>query len=273
MTRAITAVTGLTPDEFNYITKGQPALTRMPYGQQRKVKAAVEQFLNKNGVDLSTFQSQYNAQNTTLSSNITRFNNTQIAEGEVLGTMKNLNATAITAGLTGVNLANVGAILTGQNINDPTANAYAFYFNDLQNSLSYYYAAQQGKSSPDIIDQEDAARVIVGGLSTGGLKGLQDATIQTTLKMKGVLAGSVDRSQQAVWDLFGVGSQYTPLGIKGQMSDSTYVAQALQDNQIENYNSLISKIPAGKIAVVDNTTEEIFAIDPGQFNSSKYTRL
>ena len=98
-TKAITAVTGLTPDEFNYLVKGQPALTRIPYGQQRKIKTAVQNFLSKNNVDLSTFQSQYQAYNTTLGSNISRFNNTQIAEGEVSGTLANLNTTALKIGL------------------------------------------------------------------------------------------------------------------------------------------------------------------------------
>ncbi len=270
--KAITAVTGLTPDEFNYIVKGQSALTRMPYGQQQKVKAGVQAFLAKNGVDLSTFQSQYEAYNTTLGNNIQRFNNTQIAEGEVMGTLANLNPAAANAGLGNVNMANVGKLLAGQQVNDPAANEYMFYFNDLINSLGYFYAAQQGKTSADIPDKTEAAQVIAGGLANGGIKGLQTATQATTLKMKGVLATAVDDSQKNIWTLFGVGDQYVPPGGKGKLDDKQFVANTFADQGL-NYNATIAKVPAGMIGVVDNQTGDITAIDPSSFDASKYTKL
>ncbi len=270
--KAITAITGLTTDQFNYAVKGQPALTRMPFGQQKKVKQGWLDYANSHGVDVSTFQSQYEAYNTTLGNNIQRFNNTQIAEGEVMGTLKNLDPSSVKAGFGSVNLANVAKILGGENVNDPTANEYTFYFNDLINSLGYFYAAQQGKTSADIPDKTEAAQVIKGGLASGGIQGLRTAMTQTTLKMKGVLATAVDASQKNVWNLFGVGDKYTPLGVKGQMNDKTFVESTLSDQGIA-YNSALSKVAPGKIGAINNETGELVQMDPSEFNASLYTRL
>ena len=205
---AITAQTGLSINAFNFATQGTSALSRMNQSARAQVQQEAQTWANDNGIDLSTFQSQYKANNETLASNISRFNNTKVAEGEVTGTLDNMNTQAIDSGLGSVNIVNVGKILAGQQVNDPKANAYSFYFNDLKNSLAYFYAAQQGKSSPDIIDNEDAAQVIVGGLSSGGVSGLQDAVTATTNKMSTVLQSAVTSAKQNIWDLFGVGQNY-----------------------------------------------------------------
>lgn len=215
---AITANTGLSINAFNFLTQGTNALSRMNASSRAQVQSEAQDWANKNGIDLATFQSQFKANNDTLSANISRFNNTKVAEGEVTGTLSNLNSQAIQSGLGGVNIGNVAAILSGQQVNDPSANAYAFYFNDLKNSLAYFYAAQQGKASPDIIDNEDAANVIVGGLSNGGISGLQDAVGSTTAKMKTVLQNAVNDSQQNVWNLFGVGQNYQPKNSDGSVT-------------------------------------------------------
>lgn len=230
---AITAQTGLSINAFNFLTQGTSALSRMSQSARAQVQQEAQDWANKNGVDLSTFQSQFKANNETLASNISRFNNTNIAEGEVTGTLANLNTAAIDAGLGDVNLGNVGQILAGQNVNDPKAAAYAFYFNDLKNSLAYFYAAQQGKSSPDVIDNQDAANVIVSGLSTGGVAGLQTAIEQTTAKMKTVLQTAVDSAQQNVWNLFKVGQNYQP--------------QDNQPNNVPKPSSQSNILPAGTI--------------------------
>lgn len=233
---AITAQTGLSINAFNFLTQGTAALSRMSSAQRAQVQSEAQTWANNNGIDLSTFQSQYTANNATLASNISRFNNTKIAEGEVTGTLSNLDSSAIDSNLGSVNIANVGKILSGQQVNDPSANEYAFYFNDLKNSLSYFYAAQQGKSSPDIIDNEDAANVIVGGLDNGGISGLQDAVSATTAKMQTVLQSAVDGAQQNVWDLFGVGQNYTSSHADASSPSGTYASGTIvQDGQGNKY--------------------------------------
>ena len=239
----ILSATGLSVQEFAYLTLGQTALTRMPIGAQNQLKARVDNWLKKNSVDISTLQSQYKANNTTLSNNISRFNNTTIAEGEVLGTLSNIDSTAVAAGLGDVNITNVGKVLAGQQVNDPKANEYSFYFNDLKNSLAYYYAAQQGKASPDVIDNQDAANVIVGGLAKGGVKGLQTAVTSTTVKMKGVLSKAVDDARQNVWSLFGVGDKYQssarPIKVKSPDGNlGTIPASQLKDALANGYSQI-----------------------------------
>ena len=58
--------TGLDVTAFNYLVNGQAALTRMPAEQQAVVKAKATEFLNKNGIDYSTFQSTYKSLNESL---------------------------------------------------------------------------------------------------------------------------------------------------------------------------------------------------------------
>lgn len=241
---AITAQTGLSINAFNFLTQGTGALSRMSQSARAQVQSEAQTWANNNGIDLSTFASQFKANNDTLASNVSRFNNTKIAEGEVTGTLSNLDSSSIDNGLSGVNIANVGKILSGQQVNDPSANEYAFYFNDLKNSLSYFYAAQQGKSSPDIIDNEDAANVIVNGLSNGGVSGLQDAVTATTQKMSTVLQNAVDGAQQNIWDLFGVGQNYATA-----QADST-----------SNSGGSATMYPAGSI-VSDGTTNYVVGAD------------
>lgn len=208
--KSLMQATGLGFLQFSMLTGNTSAYTRMSQGQKQKLVNSVDSWLKNHGnVDVSTFLSQYKAQNDTLQSNIQRFNNTSIAEGEVLGSLQNLAPTASAANLQDLNVANVAKIMGGQQINDPTANEYAFYFGDLQKSLAYFYAAQTGKSSAELTDHEDAANVIKAGLAKGGIKGLESAIKNTTAKMKVVLGGAVDNSQKNVWSLFGVGDQYT----------------------------------------------------------------
>lgn len=240
----ILSATGLSVQAFNFLTQGTQTMSRFTPAQRNKIMAETTDWLKKNSVDMSTFQSQYVANNTTLSNNIQRFNNTQIAEGEVLGTLSNMDSTSVAAGLGNVNLVNVAKVLVGQNVNDSSANEYAFYFNDLKNSLSYYYAAQQGKASPDVVDNKDAANVIVGGLAKGGVKGLQTAVQNTTAKMKIVLSGAVDNARQNVWNLFGVGSKYQspdrPIKVKSPDGKSTGMipASQLKDALAKGYSQI-----------------------------------
>ena len=138
--------------------------------------------------------------------------------------------------------------------------------------MGYFYAAQQGKTSADIPDKTEAAQVIQQGLSSGGIKGLQAAMTATTNKMETVLGQSVDSAQQNVWNLFGVGGQYSSPGSKGSMGDSQFVETTLESKGL-NYNTVMSQIPPGKKGVINNKTGEVGVIDPTEFDPSLYTSL
>lgn len=205
---AITAQTGLSINAFNFLTQGTTALSRMSTAQREEVQGEAQTWANTNGIDLSTFQSEYTAYNTTLANNVSRFNNTVVAEGEVNGSLTNLSSTIDEADLSSIKPAAVADLFAKGQTNDSTVAKYSFYLNDLRNSLAYFYAAQQGKSSPDVTDNDDAANVITNGLGAGTAEGLQEAVQSTTVKMRGVLSDAITASQQNVWNLFGVGQNY-----------------------------------------------------------------
>ena len=78
-------------------------------------------------------------------------------------------------------------------------------------------------------------------------------------------------AQQSSGDyLNGGGSTPTPKAT-GQ-SDSAYVESTLEA-QGKSYQDVISAIPSGQKGVIDNTTGEIGAIPPSEFDPSKYTPL
>lgn len=205
---SILAQTGIPSVVFNYLTQGTSALTRMNEASRKSVMAQADAFLNKNGLDYSTFQSRYKSFNNTLQKNVERYNNSVIMEGELKGTLENLMAVADEKQFGKIKVANVAKLFAGEQVNDPTTLQYAVHLNQLVNELAGYNAAVQGKSSPDLAELEEAKRVIKNGLSTGSLKGFEKALASSTEKMGTILQGSVDRSNKQVWGLFGVGDKY-----------------------------------------------------------------
>lgn len=209
---SILAQTGLSMPGFLALTGQASKLPRDKMTRTRAFNEA-EQFANKNGVDSSTFASQYEAYNDTLKQNIMRNNQTKIMEGELQGTISNLKPVADAAGNGSLRVGNVAKLFAGQEFNDPTVNQYAFNLQQLRTELAAYSAASQGRTGGSInqSDYEEAERVIKNGLSSKGAAGLQTAVEQATGKMSGVLKNSVRASNRAVWDLFGVGNNYDKL--------------------------------------------------------------
>lgn len=208
MATGVTAAAGISLQAFNYLTQGTQSMSRMPPAQRNAIMKEANDFLNKNGLDVSTFQSQYKAQNQVVQTNIQRFANTQVASDEVKGTLNNLDATTLPTGVSNLNVANVAKIWAGQEVNDPKAYEYAGYLHELGTSLAYFYAAQQGKTSADIPDMTAAAETIKNGLAKGGIEGLRSFIDNTTTKMTKVAGDAVDSANKSVWNLFGVGAQY-----------------------------------------------------------------
>ena len=213
----ILSQTGLSINAFRLLT-GQGS--QLPRDQATRNKAAKEaqEWARKNNVDIATLPSQYKTYNDVLSANISRLNNTKIMESELQGTIDNLKSVAKDADLSRLNVANVAKIWAGQQVNDSLAQQYALHLGQLRNELSAYYAATQGRTGNNITerDQRDAELVIKNGLAAGSLTGLRKAIENSTEKMGTVMQGSVDRTRKQVWDLFGVGGNYSaPSGAGG----------------------------------------------------------
>ena len=230
--QSILSQTGLSLPQFNFLTQGTAALSRMNANDRKKIMADTTDWLNSKGIDVSTFQSQYKTYNDVLSKNINRFNSTVIAENELKGTLTNLGTTISDADLGHITPANVADIYAGRKTDNPTAQKYAFQLSQLKNEVALYFAATQGKASPDVIDDQEAGDAIANGIGAGSVSGLTDAITQSTDKMKGVLQQSVDSSQKAVWDLFGAGSKYQP---KSDTSSSTSDASSTSTSFAETW--------------------------------------
>lgn len=210
--QSILSHAGISLQVFNYLTQGTASMSRMSAAQRNKIMTEATDFLNKHGLDVSTFQSQYKTYNDVLSSNISRNAKTKIMENELEGTVDNLLSTVSDADLGKVNVKNIADIWAGKQVNDPVATRYAFHFEQLKNELAGYFAASQGKTSPDVVDNNDAANAVINGMSTGSLTGFKKAVQDSTNKMSGILQKSVDDARKNVWTLFGVGDKYKSAG-------------------------------------------------------------
>lgn len=269
---SILSAAGLSLPVFNYLTQGTASMSRLPAAQRNKIVNEATAWLNKEGIDISTFQSQYKAYNETLNKNIQRFNNVNIAEGELLGTIDNLSAAADEKDFKKLKVANVAKLFAGEQVNDPTTIRYATHLNQIKSELAYYNAATQGKTSTDIRDFEEAERVIKQGISAGGLTGFKDAIEASTTKMGSVLQSSVDRSRKQVWDLFGVGDKFNAQ--KKNVTPEGYSAEkaGIQVTKPQ-YDKLIASVPAGEVLVYDKATKQFGHISPNDPDKWKYIKV
>lgn len=276
---SILSATGLSIQAFNYLTQGNSSLTRLSAPQRKIIQNEAEQFLNNNGIDLSTFQSRYTAYNQVLTGNVMRTNAAQIQEKELQGTIANLDTTIKASDLKKLKTANVAKILAGQEVNDPLTTQYKTYLLSLQNELAGYNAAARGNlsssggPSPDQSDNEEAAKVITEGIGSGSLQGFKDAITAQQEKMGVILTSSVDNANKQVWDLFGVGDQYKPTNT----SQGTSSAQQLVEKSLDaiglKYDQAIAHAPSGQIGVVENSTGTFGYIPAEEFDASQYTRI
>jgi hypothetical protein len=209
MSSDILSQTGLNLNAFMWLTGRGTQLSR-DAATRKKAAQEAQDWARQRGVDVSTMASQYKTYNDVLSANIARLNNTKIMEGELEGTIQNIQKVASDADLSRLRFANVLKVWAGQEVNDSLAQQYALHLGQLRNELSAYYAATQGRTGNNITlqDQNDASLVIRNGVAKGSLAGLAEAVKNSTDKMGKVMDDSVSRAQKSVWSLFGVGQNY-----------------------------------------------------------------
>ena len=212
---SILSATGLSYGAFLVLTGDMSKLSRDAATRNAAMKQAQE-FANKAGVDVSTLSSRYQALNKVVSFNTVRQSMAVVQENEIQATIKNLENVSPTGSLSNLNFANVAKIWAGQQVNDPTAQQYAFHLEQLRNEMVAYNLIAQGQINPDgSLKQADAAdmnrvdSVLKNGVSSGSLSGLETSVTNSTNKMKPVLQSSVDSANKAVWGLFGVEDKYS----------------------------------------------------------------
>lgn len=214
--QSILAQTGLSVPAFSFLTKGTAALTRMSEKSRKQYMTEAEDYLNKNGVDLSTFQSQYSALGKTVEANSLRNNQAGVAESELDATLQNLATAADEADFKKLRATNVAKLFAGKEVNDPAVLKYAFHLQQLREEFAMYNAAIGGQIDANgnirQINDADYARaeaIIKDGIAKGGIDGFKNALTASRDKMKTVLENSIDAQNKQVWKLFGVEDKYT----------------------------------------------------------------
>lgn len=212
--KEILGQTGLSKLQFDYLTTGTKALTRLTQKERLEVISSTGEWLKKHGVDSSTFIAQYEAYNKTLENNIKRVNQVKVSEGELKGTLNNLDVAADDSTFSSMKWANIVKLFAGQEFNDSNVSRYAFHLTQLRSELAMYNAAaagkigQDGQVMTDDGDKAEATRIIRDGFAAGSIKGFNDALVASVGKMDTVLNSSVNSARQNVWKLFGVGQNY-----------------------------------------------------------------
>jgi hypothetical protein len=226
---SILSQTGLSIQAFNYLTQGTASLSRLSAGQRTQIMNEASKFLNKNGIDVSTFQSQYKSYNDVLQKNISRANQTQIMAGEVAGSADSLMEAIDEKDMGNIKAKNIVALMLGNEVNDATTQKYATQLRLMANDLAGYLAAARGATGPELQDQRDAAEIISNGMSKRSVQAFKDSITANEAKVFKVVNSAVDSTRKQVWGLFGVANNY-----KGGNSTA--------DSMVQDTKSTITKI-------------------------------
>ena len=210
-TRNMLQHAGLTLGEFTVLTGNASRLTR---GQERRdAFAGANKWLGQTTeVDFSSLASRYQSVNRALQVNEIKFNLVRNAENEIHVDIENLRAVMQKLGLGDIQAANrIQAWVLGQ-ITDPRAIEYVFLLNQLQNDITLYNQASQGGQSQAPTDalRNEAKEIIGIGASEGSLEGLFSGLTASISGMSRVNLSALNRTEKAIWDMFGVGEHYRP---------------------------------------------------------------
>lgn len=256
--QSILAQTGLSVAAFSYLTTGTAALSRLSSTDRQKIMKEAQDFLNKNGLDYSTFQSQYAAQNKVVQSNIERAANTKVFGGEVSGTVSQF-ITDVGTDIPNLKPAAVAELFAKGSTNDTTAQKYAFDLQTMQNDLAGYYAASRGATSPDQADLTAAGKVITNGLSGKGAGAFKSSIDANIAKVSGVVNEAVTSAQKSVWDQFGVGDKYQSPTTGGTSTLSADVQAKISDNVTFSADGKTAYLPRSVWSTLGSSMDAILA--------------
>lgn len=267
--QSILAQTGLSVLAFNYLTQGTTALSRLSASDRQAVFKEAEDFLNKSGIDYSTFQSQYKAQNSVLQSNVERAANTKVFAGEVSGTAQQF-INDVGSDIGNLKPATVAQLFATGQTNDKTAQKYAFDLQTMQNDLAGYYAASRGANSPDQSDLAAAAKVITQGLSGQGAQAFKDSIDANEKKVSSVVNNAVTDAQKSIWTQFGVGDKYkSPADTSNPSTLPADVQALVQPNLTLDDTKKIAYIPRAIWSTLGSNMDAVIA----DIKNSGYTLL
>ena len=202
--QSILAQTGLSIPAYSFLTTGVKALTRMTSGDRKKFMAEAEKWSIDNGVDIATFQSQFNAFNEVVQRNIKISSLVGLAGEDIKGSLAELTRLTEKEGFGDVKIKNLVKIIAGEQIGDPVALQYKFILDDLRSAVSGFFAVQQGRTSTMDSDRADAKELINNGLASGSVSGLITTINKVAQRTEQIATDSVGLAQNKIWEMFGV---------------------------------------------------------------------
>jgi hypothetical protein len=251
MSRSILAQTGLSIPAFTFLVQGTTALTRMTPDQRLQYMNEAEDWANKQGIDISTFKSQFKAYNDVVERNIGVAAKTDLAAQDIKISLDSLAELAKTPYFSGLKVANVARVWAGQQINDKTATQYAFNLEDMKSALAYFFAAQRGNNMTDDADLEQADKVIKNGLSSGSIQGLQETITSVADRYSLIAKESVNKAQEGMWNLFGVGGNYAGTREKPKGTTPMTRVRDKATGQEFDYPGNFFEIPMDKYEIIN----------------------
>ena len=202
--QSILAQTGLSIPAYSFLTTGVKALTRMTSGDRKKFMAEAENWSIDNGVDIATFQSQFNAFNEVVQRNIKISALVGLAGEDIKGSLSELTRLTEKEGFGDVKIKNLVKIMAGEQLGDPVALQYKFILDDLRSAVSGFFAVQQGRTSTMDSDRADAKELINNGLASGSVSGLITTINNVAARTEQIATDSVGLAQNKIWEMFGV---------------------------------------------------------------------
>ena len=202
--QSILAQTGLSIPAFSFLTTGVKALTRMSSDLREKFMDEAEEWSIKGGVDISTFQSEFQAYNEVVKRNIKISALVGLSGEDIKLSLDMLGKITKEGDYGDLKFKNLVKLWAGKEVNDPVAMKYKFNLNDLRSAISGFFAVQQGRTQTYQSDMEDAKELISDGLATGSIEGLIETIDTVSARAVEIADQSVGLAQDAVWEMFGV---------------------------------------------------------------------
>lgn len=204
----LTAQVGLSPGAIAVLS-GQTQGMRMGQAQTQRIQAEIAAWGEARGINTSTIRPQVEGAFKTITQNVTRNNQAEILEHEISGSVENASVIADKVDLTKVNVGNVLAVWSGKQVNDNDAIQVADQFNRLREELAGYNAVagghlmDNGTPSPTPENFHAAEATITNGITSGGLKALDESVKMSAAKNKAILQQAIDDSNVRFYKLFG----------------------------------------------------------------------
>lgn len=201
---------GLSSMGINYLAGNTSQM-----GMRDKAMASkeVDNMVARTGLDMSVIKPKIQAYQSAVQMNTLKANTMDTLSREMQGTIANLSPIADKIG-GNVRFVNGIATLIGGAVNDPDAQKYVTYLNQLRADLAGFNAASGGKIGvhgqvgTDNQDFQNAERVIQNGLSSGGARALGQAIESTRQKNVAIVQQQSDEAQRGIWNAFGIGKNF-----------------------------------------------------------------